>query len=168
MLGVMLGLCQVYVRSENRETPLYRAFCRETVRSLQKSQNYHPTPASLTPPLRLEGSWLPLLPYMTPHSSQGRTPVALAAPHPSQGRGPGKGGGVKKNTATKQFIPMLGTKHSHVGNCHHQSLMLANQILLDVSPQAIQRVSTTDLPDPTDPRFLYLCSSISVRWLRSV
>ena len=46
--------------------------------------------------------------------------------------------------------------------------MILNQILLDVSPQAIQRVSTTDLPDPTDPRFLYLCSSISVRWLRSV
>ena len=53
-------------------------------------------------------------------------------------------------TATKQFIPMLGTLYSHVGNCHHQCLMLANQILLDVSLQAIQRVSHTDLTDPTD------------------
>lgn len=40
-------------------------------------------------------------------------------------------------TATKQLVPMLGINCSHVGNYHYQ-------------PQAIQRVSTTDLPDPTD------------------
>ena len=57
-------------------------------------------------------------------------------PTPRRGGVLARGAGWK-NTATKQLVPMLGTKHSHVGNYHYQ-------------PQAIQRVSTTDLPDPSD------------------
>ena len=105
--------------------------------------------------------------FRLPTPRRGNLPSLFRLPTPRRGGVLARGAGCKI-TATKQFIPMLGTKHSHVGNFHHQCLMLANQILLDVSPQAIQRVSTTDLPDPTDPRFLYLCSSISVRWLKSV
>ena len=87
-------------------------------------------------------TWLP-----TPR--RGNFTSLFRLPTPRRGGVLARGAGCK-NTATKQFIPMLGTLYSHVGNSHHQCLMLANQILLDVSLQAIQRVSTTDLPDPTD------------------
>ena len=60
----------------------------------------------------------------------------LRLPTPRRGGVLTRGAGCKI-TATKQLIPMLGTLYSHVGNYHYQ-------------PQAIQRVSTTDLPDPSD------------------
>ena len=88
-------------------------------------------------------------------------------PTPRRGGVLARGAGCKI-TATKQFIPMLGTKHSHVGNSHHQCLMLANQILLDVSPQAIQRVSTTDLPNPTDNYTSCLRTLWTPRTIRSI
>ena len=71
MLGIGLGLCYLfvrsYVRSENRETPIYRAFCRETVRSLEKSQKTILAPRAHAPTR-------PRAPEVS---------VALSAPHPS-------------------------------------------------------------------------------------
>ena len=109
------------------------------------------TPPQLRPPLPFDWrgagyhcclTWLP-----TPRREN--LPSLFQLPTPRRGGVLARGAGCKI-TATKQLIPMLGTKHSHVGNFHHQCLMLANQILLNVSPQAIQRVSHTDPTDPTD------------------
>ena len=61
MLGIGLGLCYLfvrsYVRSENRETPIYRAFCRETVRSLKKTQNLSPHPCFAHPSPTMGGEF---------------------------------------------------------------------------------------------------------------
>ena len=76
-------------------------------------------------------TWLPtprrenlpsLFQLPTPRREELRSLLRL--PTPRRGGVLARGAGCKI-TATKQFIPTLGTKHSHVGNCHHQSLMLA-------------------------------------------
>ena len=84
MLGIGLGLCYLfvrsYVRSENRETPIYRAFCRETVRSLEKSQNLSPHPSFAHPSPEMGGEFGGT-PTYPPEVS-----IALSAPLPSLGR----------------------------------------------------------------------------------
>ena len=73
-------------------------------------------------------TWLPtprreelrsLLRLPTPRKEGLRSLFQL--PTPRRGGVLARGAGCKI-TATKQFIPTLGTKHSHVGNFHHQSL----------------------------------------------
>ena len=101
MLGIGLGLCYLfvrsYVRSENRETPIYRAFCRETVRSLKKSQKTILAPPHPRTPALPKYRWLSRLPT------------------PLRGGVLARGAGCKI-TAIKHFIPMLGIKCSHHGN----------------------------------------------------
>ena len=128
MLGIGLGLCYLfvrsYVRSENRETPLYRGFFRETVRSLEKSQNLSPHPSFAHPSPKMGGEFggTPTYPPRSIDRSLGSPPqlrafLALLSrlPTPLRGGVLARGAGCKI-TAIKQVVPNVGTLYSHVGN----------------------------------------------------
>ena len=59
--------------------------------------------------------------FRLPTPRRENLPSLFRLPTPRRGGVLARGAGCKI-TATKQFIPTLGTKHSHVGNCYHQSL----------------------------------------------
>ena len=109
MLGLMLGVCYLFVRFmlgvKNRETSLCRGFLPWNCWSWENRKFYHPTPAALCSlphpscahPSPTMGGELDTTccPFGSPPQTAGT--LASSAPHPSKGRGPGKGGGVKEN-----------------------------------------------------------------------
>ena len=75
---------------------------------------YLPTPASLTPPLRWEGSWLPTEHVERSHDGKNFR-LLFRLPTPLRGGVLARGAGCRI-TAIKHFIPMLGIKCSQHGN----------------------------------------------------